>query len=75
MEVASTSFHGRQRLVAVEVKIKDSAWNDLTLSRSAKLNRHLSDRMWIARIGKEADFPTLFQTLRSYARAHGGKAD
>jgi hypothetical protein len=75
MTIVSTSFRGRERLIAVQVKIKDFAWNALTLSRSAKLNKYQTGGMWIMPISRGADFQTFFETLRSYARSHGGKVD
>ncbi|WP_149761891.1 hypothetical protein [Neomesorhizobium albiziae] len=75
MKISSTSFRGRERLIAVEVKIKDSAWNALTLSRSAKLIKYQTGAMWIGRSVSETDFRAFFETPRSYARAHGGKVE
>ena len=72
MKIVSASFHGRERPVSIEIKIKDSVWNGLTLSRSARLIRYQSDTLWISDIGK---VPDVFHAMRSYAHAHGGKVD
>jgi hypothetical protein len=73
--VAQTSFRGKQRIVAIELKIKDCAWSGLSLSRSARLNKYHSGMMWVMHVGNELDFQSFLNILQSYARAHGGKVE
>lgn len=75
LKIVATVFRGMERNIAVEVKLNNSAWDKLTLTRSAKINKYQTGAMWIMHIGRNADFQTFFETLRSYARAHGGKVD
>lgn len=74
ISVATTVFRGRERNLAVAISIKDSAWDRLTLSFGARLNKRQTGTMWV---GAPAgiDLQDLLEILKSYARAHGGKVD
>ncbi|MFI0845516.1 hypothetical protein [Mesorhizobium sp. IMUNJ 23232] len=72
MSVAPVYFQGRQHFHAIDVRIKDSAWNSLTLTRSAESNKRQSGNMWVLRVGKERDFQSFLAMMRAYAEAHGG---
>ncbi|MEO5324249.1 hypothetical protein PV773_13095 [Mesorhizobium sp. CC13] len=75
LSIVSTAFRGRQRDIAVEVQLGDAAWESLTLTRGAKINRLQTDAIWIMHPGRRSEFGSFFETLRSYARANGGKVD
>ncbi|MDQ6437140.1 hypothetical protein RB623_24060 [Mesorhizobium sp. LHD-90] len=75
MSVAPTYFRGRQQFLAIDLKVKDSAWSALTLTRSAKINKRHGGNMWVSRVGKERDFNAFFAMMRAYTKAHGGTVD
>lgn len=75
LSIVSAAFRGRQRDIAVEVQLGDAAWESLTLTRGAKINRLQTDAIWIMHPGRRSEFGSFLETLRSYARANGGKVD
>ena len=75
LTIVSPTFRGRQRDIAVEIRIGDAAWESLTLTRAAKINRLQTGAMWIMQPGRQSEFGSFFETLRSYTLANGGKVD
>lgn len=67
------SFRGRHHFSMVEVRIREPSWNDLSLTRAAKLNKFQTGAMWVPWVDADTSFESFFATMKSYALAHGGK--
>ncbi|RUU86652.1 MULTISPECIES: hypothetical protein [unclassified Mesorhizobium] len=71
MSEVPISFRGRYQFSVVEVRIEESSWKDLSLTKAAKLNKFQTGSMWIPSVGAETSFESFFATVKSYASAHG----
>lgn len=75
MSIVSPSFRGTQRNIAVQLHINGAAWEQLTLTRSARINRSQTGAMWIMHRGRQSEFDSFARAVRSYTLANGGKVD
>ncbi|ODT05482.1 MAG: hypothetical protein ABS58_15515 [Mesorhizobium sp. SCN 65-20] len=75
LSIVSPNFLSSQRNIAVQVHINGAGWERLTLTRGAKINRSQTGGMWIMHPGRQSEFSSFVDTVRSYALANGGKVD